>query len=196
MGHIPEEHTWVNAREILDPTLIEDFHRTHTENVATRPHGGVRTLLSVKIPQCPLYNTRGNPPLSFDPLPSYSISHHSSDLVPISDTADSPINSPSLAHLLRCLDLPRLSLLSVSFVFCLPFPCLISNCSSGFWFASCLPRPKPAYFHTVVYCLPWLMPILRPCLCFVCCCWLFLNKSCVIHNFIKLQMDPSDLDSS
>ncbi|KAI2652573.1 M-phase phosphoprotein 8 [Labeo rohita] len=35
----PEEWFWVNSQEILDPTLTAEFHRTHPDNPAPRPHG-------------------------------------------------------------------------------------------------------------------------------------------------------------
>ncbi|KAI2644022.1 Transposon Ty3-I Gag-Pol polyprotein [Labeo rohita] len=38
-GYRPEERSWVDAKDILDPSLTADFHLTHPDKLAPRPCG-------------------------------------------------------------------------------------------------------------------------------------------------------------
>ncbi|KAK3513179.1 hypothetical protein QTP70_009774 [Hemibagrus guttatus] len=75
-GYGPEECSWRDAADILDPSLSEDFHRDHQDKAALWPRGRPRRRTPGGVPRGGALSrsvqdlvTRGSPRPTFDALP-------------------------------------------------------------------------------------------------------------------------------
>ncbi|KAK3534609.1 hypothetical protein QTP86_016759 [Hemibagrus guttatus] len=75
-GYGPEECSWRDAADILDPSLSEDFHRDHPDKAALWPRGRPRRRTPGGVPRGGALSrsvqdlvTRGSPRPTFDALP-------------------------------------------------------------------------------------------------------------------------------
>lgn len=70
-GYSPEEWFCVNSRDILYPSLTEEFHRTHHGKPAPRPQGRTRH----RLPPCVRSRSQDGGSVTNE-APTLSLSHH------------------------------------------------------------------------------------------------------------------------